>query len=159
MKLKNGKTEFWQWDRGQILIVDEFPAGTSVHFSNKSSEIAIISKTNDNFEAAVPDILLQSPEFIYAYIYIESNSGTDYTKRAHCFVVHPRPRPDDYVYTPEEIRIWETKLNKNLGTENAGKLLSVDGDGNVTTVKDSLDRDAPEALDNTELEELLRNFT
>lgn len=159
MKLKNGKTEFWQWDRGQVLIIDEFPAGTSVHFSNKNSEIAVVSKTNNNFEAVVPDILLQSPESIYVYIYIENDSGTDYTKRSYCYVVHPRPRPADYVYTPEEIRIWETKLNRNLGAENAGKLLSVGDDGNVTTVKDSSGQEPPEALDNTELEELLRNFT
>lgn len=158
MRLKNGKTEFWQWDLHQILVIDNFPANTAVHFSHPDSEIAFVTKTNADFETVVPDVLLQQPKDINVYI-CPTDDKTTYTKRSYSISVRPRPRPDDYVYTPEEIKLWAEKLNKNLGEENAGKLLSVSENGDVVTIKDNSGVAPPESLDNTELESLIRNFS
>ena len=51
------------------------------------------------------------------------------------FSVRPRERPEDYVYTETEHFHFNTKLNKNLGEANAGKILIVGDDGNIYPAK------------------------
>lgn len=158
MRLKNGENHLTQWDRHQVLVFTEYPPGTELHmWCDFFDGNALKFYTDDNREVVVPDVLLQVSGSLRVCVFA-TKYGVSYTQVRYIVPVEARPRPADYVYTPEENRIWETKLNKNLGAENAGKLLSVGDDGNVTTVKDSSGQEPPEALDNTELEELLRNF-
>ena len=131
MRLKNRKRYFTQWDKGQILIVDECPEGTQIHFTNTKSELAYVLETDGNFEAQVPDVLLQEPYPITAWVY--RIDGTNYyTESRREFQVIKRARPESYIYTPEEQHYWESKVDKDWGTENYGKFLVVGEDGIVT---------------------------
>lgn len=131
MRLKNRKRYFTQWDKGQVVIVDECPEGTQIHFSNTKSEKAYVLETDANLEAQVPDILLQEPYPITAWIYRIEN-GIYYTENRREFQVIKRPRPESYIYTDEERAYWETKVDNDWGTENSGKFLVVGEDGIVT---------------------------
>ena len=131
MRLKNRKRYFTQWDKGQVLICDECPQGTQIHFSNTRSEKAYVIETNSSLEAEVPDILLQEPYPITAWIY-RIEDGIYYTENRREIQVIKRPRPEDYIYTDEEKRYWDSKVDKDWGTENAGKFLIVGNDGIVT---------------------------
>lgn len=131
MRLQNRKRFFTQWDKGQTLIVDECPAGTQIHFTNTRSEKAYVLETDLNLEVQVPDILLQEPYPITAWIYI-TDGIHQYTENRREFQVIRRARPESYIYTDEERAYWETKVDKDWGTENAGKLLVVGNDGLVT---------------------------
>ena len=131
MRLKNRKRYFTQWDKGQILICDECPQGTQIHFSNTRSEKAYVVETDSSLEAEVPDILLQEPFPITAWIY-RIEDGIYYTENRREIQVIKRPRPEDYIYTDEEKRYWDSKVDKDWGQENAGKFLVIGNDGIVT---------------------------
>lgn len=131
MRLKNRKRYFTQWDKGQILIVDECPAGTQIHFTNTRSELAYVLETNENLEVEVPDVLLQEPYPVTAWVY-RINGTNYYTESRREFQVIKRARPESYIYTEEEKRYWETKVDKTWGTENYGKFLMIGEDGDVT---------------------------
>lgn len=131
MRLKNRKRYFTQWDKGQVVIVDECPEGTQIHFSNTKSEKAYVLETDANLEAQVPDVLLQEPYPITAWIY-RIEDGIYYTENRREFQVIKRPRPESYTYTDEERAYWETKVDNDWGTENSGKFLVVGEDGIVT---------------------------
>ena len=128
MRLKNRKRYFTQWDKGQILIVDECPAGTQIHFTNTKSDLAYVLETNENLEVEVPDVLLQEPYPVTAWIY-RINGTNYYTESRREFQVIKRARPESYIYTPEEQHYWETKVDKAWGAENYGKFLIVGEDG------------------------------
>lgn len=131
MRLKNRKRYFTQWDKGQILIVDECPEGTQIHFTNTKSDLAYVLETDENLEVQVPDVLLQEPYPITAWVY--RIQGTNYyTESRREFQVIKRARPESYIYTPEEQQYWETKVDKDWGAENSGKFLVVGEDGVVT---------------------------
>lgn len=93
-KIYDGRTNFWQWDTCQKLIVlDE--AVTEVHFSNRDMSHSI---TRDVYEyegkrvCSVPDIILQLPRNLVAYAYVENH-----TVKSVKFAVIKRPIPDGYV--------------------------------------------------------------
>lgn len=131
MRLKNRKRYFTQWDKGHILIVDECPAGTQVHFTNTKSEDAYVLETDSNLEVEVPDVILQEPYPVTAWVY-RIEGDLRYTETRREFQVIKRPKPEDYIYTDEEKYYWETKVDKDWGEDNAGKFLVVGSDGIVT---------------------------
>lgn len=137
MRLKNRKRYFTQWDKGQVLICDECPQGTQIHFSNTKSEVAYVVETDSSLEAEVPDILLQEPYPITAWIY-RVEDGIYYTENRREIQVIKRPRPESYVYTDEEKIYWDSKVDENWGTENAGRFLVV-GENGVVTVSNLTD--------------------
>lgn len=133
MRLKNGKNECWQWDRHQILVFDDYPPQTEVHLFGTiyEREGAIVMHIDQNGELEIPDILLRQAGTLYVYIVCSNEFGTSFTDERLRIHVEPRPRPDDYVYTPEETKLWEQKLDKKFGVENAGKFLAIANDGTV----------------------------
>lgn len=131
MRLKNRKRYFTQWDKGQILIVDECPEGTQIHFTNTKSDLAYVLETDENLEVEVPDVLLQEPYPVTAWVY-RINGTNYYTESRREFQVIKRARPESYIYTPEEQHYWETKVDKTWGAENYGKFLIIGEDGDVT---------------------------
>lgn len=93
-KIYDGRTNFWQWDTNQKLIVlDE--SITEVHFSNRDMNHSITRNVYE-YEGKricnVPDIILQLPRNLVAYAYAE-----DHTVKSVKFAVVKRPIPDGYV--------------------------------------------------------------
>ena len=99
-KIYGGRTNFWQWDTGQKLIVlDE--SITEVHFSNRNMEHSkkrVVYTDKDGVRVVnIPDILLQLPKNLIAYAYATDGNGSSRTVKSVKFAVVQRPIPVDYV--------------------------------------------------------------
>ena len=99
-KIYNGRTNFWQWDRKQKLIVlDE--SITQVHFSNRNMTHSVkrdVYVDKDGLRVCnVPDDLLKMPANLVAYA---MDGGT--TVKSVKFAVVRRPMPSDYISDQSE---------------------------------------------------------
>ena len=99
-KIFDGRTNFWQWDTKQKLIVLDDRI-TEVRFSNRNMEHSkrrIVYKDNDgNRICNVPDILLQLPKNLVAYACIKQDDGSVSTIKSVKFAVARQPIPADYI--------------------------------------------------------------
>ena len=105
-KIHDGRTNFWQWDTGQKLIVlDE--SVTEVHFSNRNMEHSKKKTVYKNAEGLrvvnVPDLLLQLPKNLIAYAYAKDENGASKTVKSVKFAVIQRPIPVDYVCGQDDV--------------------------------------------------------
>lgn len=99
-KIYDGRTNFWQWDTKQKLIVlDE--RITEVRFSNRNMEHSkrriVYTDKNGMRVCNVPDLLLQLPKNLIAYACIKNEDGSCSTVKAVKFAVLRQPIPSDYV--------------------------------------------------------------
>lgn len=99
-KIYDGRTNFWQWDTKQKLIVlDE--RINEVRFSNRNMEHSkrrpVYIDKNGLRVCNVPDLLLQLPKNLIAYACIKNDDGSCSTVKAVKFAVHQQPIPTDYV--------------------------------------------------------------
>lgn len=97
-KIYDGRTNFWQWDTSQKLIVLN-ESITEVHFSNRDMNHSIqrdVYELNGMRVCNVPDIILQLPRNLIAYAYV-SDGTSSYTMKSVKFAVIKRPIPDGYV--------------------------------------------------------------
>lgn len=99
-----------QWDIGRQVKVDKDV--DSVHFSNRPYGYSKNSKVSDGV-ADVPDMFLTTcaPLRVWAYV---GDFEKGYTKIEKIYEVKPKNRPEDYIYTPEEVKTWE-KLQSEIG--------------------------------------------
>lgn len=126
-KIDNYRNCFYQWDIGQKLTVLDNSVDAVNYAANGEDEAYKIPVVNG--KAVVPDELLQGTDnlVVWAMVY----DGSQYTKASATFGVIARQKPSDYVYTPTEYETFASKLNKNLGAENADKVLVVGEDGEI----------------------------
>ncbi|MBQ7048773.1 MAG: hypothetical protein IJN86_07465 [Clostridia bacterium] len=109
-KLENDRGFLYQWDTDQRLTVND-PDITEAHFSNGTSNNAVVCQIYEEDGQRfvdIPNALLQKaiPINVYAFL-------PNYTKSCRTFSVSARPKPEDYVFTEEELNTWE-KLNDRL---------------------------------------------
>lgn len=118
MTIENERTHFYQWDLNQRLIVDDYAAGTELHFVLRHQNI-YSSLRCEGFEASVvetyaegehiyaniPNLLLQCPGDLLVYVYLTQGEES-HTAAEATFIVKPRRRPADYIYTETEIKRW-----------------------------------------------------
>lgn len=99
-----------QWDVGRQVNVDKDV--DMVHFSNRPYGYSKNVKVTDGV-ADVPDMFLTScaPLRVWAYV---GDFEKGYTKIEKIYEVKPKNRPEDYIYTPEEVKTWE-KLQSEIG--------------------------------------------
>lgn len=99
-KIYDGRTNFWQWDTKQKLIVLDNRI-TEVRFSNRNMEHSkrrIVYTDNNGMRVCnVPDLLLQLPKNLIAYACIKQDDGSCSTVKAVKFSVVRQPIPSDYV--------------------------------------------------------------
>lgn len=99
-KIFDGRTNFWQWDTKQKLIVLDDRI-TEVRFSNRNMEHSKrrpVYTDNDGLRICnVPDLLLQLPKNLIAYACIKNDDGSCSTVKAVKFAVNRQPIPTDYV--------------------------------------------------------------
>lgn len=99
-KIYDGRTNFWQWDTKQKLIVLDDRI-TEVRFSNRNMEHSkrrpVYTDNNGVRICNVPDVLLQLPKNLVAYACIKQEDGTCSTVKAVKFAVFRQPIPTDYV--------------------------------------------------------------
>ena len=133
-EIYDGRLSFYQWDIGEKVILNEPPAeGCQVHFQNTEGDTCFVVypyMLDEKLVANVPNALLQIPEAFTVWCYVDG-SDEKHTIVQDTFAVTPRQKPADYVYTETEVLTFSLKLDKNLGVENAGKVLVVGEDGFV----------------------------
>lgn len=99
-KIYDGRTNFWQWDTKQKLIVLDENI-TEVRFSNRNMEHSkrrpVYTDNNGVRICNVPDMLLQLPKNLIAYACIKREDGSCSTVKAVKFAVHRQPIPSDYI--------------------------------------------------------------
>ena len=99
-KIYDGRTNFWQWDTKQKLIVLDDRV-TEVRFSNRNMEHSKrrpVYTDKDGFRICnVPDVLLQLPKNLIAYACVKDNDGCCKTIKAVKFAVYQQPIPTDYI--------------------------------------------------------------
>lgn len=105
-KIYDGRTNFWQWDTKQKLIVLDDRI-TEVRFSNRNMEHSKrrpVYTNNDGVRICnVPDMLLQLPKNLIAYACIKQEDGSCSTVKAVKFAVHRQPIPTDYICEQDAI--------------------------------------------------------
>lgn len=132
-KIYDGRTNFWQWDRKQKLIVLDEDI-TQVHFSNRNMTHSIkrdVYVDKDGVRVCnVPDDLLKMPRNLIAYAY--ANGATVKSVK---FAVVKRPMPSDYISDQSEelyeierrLELLEAMLKDiELGNQEMQKFESVE---------------------------------
>lgn len=103
-QIYDGREYFFQWDKDRKLIVMDGSI-KEVHFCNRTEECSLrreVYKDGELHLVDVPNILLQDNYKINVYGY-----DGNYTKQSTTFTVKARSKPDDYIYTEEEVKEWE----------------------------------------------------
>lgn len=105
-KIEDGRDRFYQWDLNRKLIVEDNTI-PQVHFSNAIGDTAYVVNAVDGV-APVPNILLQQdcPLLVYGY-------DGEATKHTATFEVVGRNKPEDYIYSEEEIKNYDA-LEKRI---------------------------------------------
>lgn len=130
-KIYDGRTNFWQWDTKQKLIVLD-DSITEVHFSNRDMNHSItkyVYEKDGQRMCNIPDILLQLPRNLVAYAYADNA-----TIKSVKFAVIKRPIPDGYVMDQTDeldeinrrLELLETMLKDiELGNQELKKFTSI----------------------------------
>lgn len=131
MKIYDGRSAFYQWDVDQKVTSETLTDGDEVHFYNVSLPHALVAKAytmeDGTIVADVPNILLQKPLVITAYMY-ETNADASRTRLETLFDVIKRAKPSDYVYTETELYTIDAKIKKALrDAKKSGKFDGKDG--------------------------------
>lgn len=138
----------YQYDYNQDLKIQglNIAGSAQVHFSFQQSfgeAVRIIGEAEDgDLTVQIPNFLLkgflscQGEYYIWAFVYVADGDAGETIKRIRIKVI-ARPRPQDYS-EPEYKDVFDqiteslaAKLDKNQGTENAGKVLGIGQDGMV----------------------------
>jgi hypothetical protein len=119
-KIYDGRTNFWQWDTKQKLIVLN-DSITQVHFSNRNMTHSVkrdVYVDNDGLRVCnVPSDLLQLPRNLVAYAYADGA-----TMKSVKFAVVKRPMPSDYILDQnEDIEEKLTQIDIKLEALNENK--------------------------------------
>ncbi len=139
LKIADGRKHFWQWDLNQKFLV-EYENVCHVHFEDPDGDVALTVETYDldgKKVADVPNILLQKPQTIHAYVY--RCEGDECTIKHTYFNVYERQRPADYVYTETEVQRWET-LEERIAALEQGGSDGAGGSGGVSSWNDLTDK-------------------
>ena len=149
-KIYDGRTNFWQWDTKQKLIVLDDRI-TEVRFSNRNMEHSKrrpVYTDNDGVRICnVPDLLLQLPKNLIAYACIKNDDGSCSTVKAVKFAVYRQPIPSDYICEQdavvEDILMRLELLETLLKDINSGNKSWVKFDNIVDAAKWATESGAP----------------
>ena len=128
----------YQWDRNRQLRIDSVDIDSDFvihccHADDSTSLVVTPIIEGDVILVNIPNIVLQKSGFIRVYVVVAGDTIYD-----RSFYVMARPRPNDYVYTETDVLNYtyleNSKLDKNQGAGNSGKLLFVGKDGKVSVL-------------------------
>ena len=118
-KIYDGRTNFWQWDTKQKLIVLDDNI-TEVHFSNRNMTHSVKKNVYEQDEMRlcnVPSELLQLPRNLVAYAMLDGA-----TVKSVKFAVVKRPMPSDYIADKsDEIEEKFAQIDIRLDSLNENK--------------------------------------
>lgn len=119
-KIYDGRSNFYQWDLNRKLIVED-KSVQQVHFCNRTGNCSLVRypyEVNGVYLVDVPNVILQRDWRITVYGY-----DKDYTRYSAQFDVQNRTKPENYIYTDDEIHYWEEidERIRQLETEGIAK--------------------------------------
>lgn len=110
--------DLYQWDTGRFfhIISKDNTEICAVHFSTNSMPFALVVEPYENPDGTLycmlPDSLLQQGNTIWAYeVSRNLNNGKETVSR-QSFLVIKRNRPQDYVYTEDDIKRWDDLIDE-----------------------------------------------
>lgn len=109
-KIFDGRTEFFQWDLKQKLILEGFNNVEQVHFDDGCHETAYVAETynaDGRTLVDVPSDALTIGGSIKVYAYDIDSTNGDRTLYVQRFIVNRRAKPADYVYEERDVRRLE----------------------------------------------------
>ena len=109
-KIFDGRTEFFQWDLKQKLILEGFNNVEQVHFDDGCHETAYVAETynaDGRTLVDVPSDALTIGGSIKVYAYDIDSTNGDRTIYVQRFPVNRRAKPADYVYEERDVRHLE----------------------------------------------------
>lgn len=115
--LSNGKDHVYQWDKDITITITEPEDVPQVHFKWGGKAVPL---TVTNQQVAIPPELMQQPHDIVLWAYTP-----DHTMDMATVPLKQRPKPADYVYTPTEIKTWETLDKRIDALEKGGGIAGV----------------------------------
>ena len=137
----------YQWDIKQKIVIEE-PDNheiSEIHFSNSNDKEALrqeIFEENGLKVAYIPDELLFTPTMLHVHAVYTVYSGENgeiceerTTLERKSFKILRRACPQDYPYSPQQIRIWHSKADKVQSPEYAGMVWTVGENGELTFTK------------------------
>lgn len=97
------QTALWQYDYGQILVIQgvQLPTAYEVHFCN-SKDSTTITSIGDADGVVIPDQFLKNGEVIYAYVYLHTGDSDGETEYKITIPVMDRAEPTDIEPTPAQ---------------------------------------------------------
>ena len=92
----------WQYDYGQTLKFAgiELPQTYEVHFANSPSDGDTMTQIGDENGVTIPDTLLQTGKYVYAWIFLHEGSDDGETEYMVTIPVRQRPKPSNEEPTP-----------------------------------------------------------
>lgn len=112
-----------QWDRGQMLRITcpDLPSAFQVHYAKRKKKETIVVQAegaNNVATVAIPDVMLQEPFDLYAYLYFDEGLIGE-TAKIIRMPVRPRAKPDDYVIDlPQEQQTDAEKIIEKMMDEH-----------------------------------------
>lgn len=103
--------DIFQWSQNVSLTFSDCSIGDEIHFSNDKKKTALVKKLNDSLTTTIPNILLQESKPIEVFI-CKTIGEEQLTLDRDVIRVIPRAKPDDYVYTEDEIYNYKTLSDK-----------------------------------------------
>ena len=139
LKIYGQNSVLWQWDTGQFLEVEAEEDVQEVHFAMKGETecpVVQIRQMEGLRLVAIPNLILQKPGRFTAYLYCQTEDNSQ-TLWAEHFYVCPRPKPDSYVYTQNQVLNYSsldrrlTELEENNTAVKTVNGIVPDENGNV----------------------------
>lgn len=113
----DGRTSFFQYDLNRKLVIEDKTI-TKVHFCNRTGSCSLIRcayEVNGLWLVDVPNVILQESYRINVYGF-----DSEYTKHSASFNVVARTKPEDYIYTENEVATWEALEERITQIEENG---------------------------------------
>lgn len=98
LKIYDGRTSFWQWDKGQQLVILS-DSITEVHLSHRgvnSSQELKIKQENNMRICDIPDVFLQISKNLVVYL-VTGDDDSEHTTASVEIAVRHRSKPDGYI--------------------------------------------------------------
>ena len=136
-KILDGRDKFYQWDKNRKLLVEDSSIN-EVHFCNRYGNCSIIRATyqlEGKTLVDVPNVILQDSFKLHTYAF-----DTEYTKHEDVFEIVARTKPEDYINTEEDVKLWDELAQKLINLES-----KIDTEGIQAAVTKYLTDNPPEA--------------
>lgn len=110
----------YQWDTGRKVQVVPDAGATihEVHVAHSGEDGAFVLQPDENGCAAIPNKSLQSPGMVVIYAVTVTADGRQ-TETSRSFFIAARSKPDDYIYTEEELQTYQA-LEQRIETLEKG---------------------------------------